>query len=76
MPSSQKDEEQQRTHAPAIRQAQPRIGQQSSLCCKYFNKRVIGKRKARKGTEVDDVIGCCKLCPVNYGQSLLLKHNH
>jgi hypothetical protein len=32
--------------------------------------------KTRKDKEVDDVIGCCKLCRVEYGQSLLLKHNH
>jgi hypothetical protein len=46
--------------------AQRRTGQPSSLCWKYFQKLVIGKRRTKKGNEVDNVVGRCKLCRVKY----------
>jgi hypothetical protein len=50
----------------AIRPAQPRTAPQSSLCWEYFQKLVVGKRRTKKGTEVDDILARCKLCPVKY----------
>jgi hypothetical protein len=46
--------------------AQHRTGQPSSLCWKYFQKLVVGKRRTKKGNEVDNIVGRCKLCRVKY----------